>query len=436
MPEDNDDDDGGYHSAGDESFASACESEGDPKPDPRPAAKDSSIKGGGSGAGASRTAVKDWDKVAEAADPDGPQPPPPPLPPRPAGPQLQASEGGEKSLERVVHEKMVETKDLLTDLRGNLPSTLQRLEMAESMKADGNSQFGERQIETALRLYISSLWLLKPNDPPLPRALGKGGVLAGAYLLEALECCLHRGTDLPGTPVEDPPPDQEEPSDEQAVEEVVTQEAAEVCGHALRLGLYRNVTRASIEVSEWSTARRACEFLLEGEPDDVKALFLLARAHEGEGEVGQALTILARLLKADPQNRAGRQLAASLRDRKKRELSMFGGMFDRAQKEKGLYDQSEMVKEANRRRDAEGKLRLEDIAKLEPTKWAEHIQKLNITGQDQAKFHGCDVAKSMPETAWMKHVLPNIDEAKANAQVVRAMMDAKEKPVADDDDDT
>lgn len=420
-----DSDDGGYHSAGDESFASACELEQDSGSGLGPGLKDVRTEGGVSTTTAAHTAVKDWDKVAEAADPDGPRPPPPPLP---AGPQPQPPEGSEKSLERVVHEKLAETKDLLTDLRGNLPTMIQRLDMAESMKADGNSQFAEKQIETALRLYISALWLLKPRDPPLPRALGKGGVLTGASLLEALECCLHRGVDLPGTPIDDLPP-------EEGDQEPVTQEVAEAAGHALRLGLYRNVTRAAIEVSEWNTAQRACEFLLEGEPNDVKALFLLARAHESEGEVGQALTVLSRLLKVDPQNRAARQLTLDLRERKKRELSMFGGMFERAQKDKGLYNQAQMVKEANQRRDAEGKLRLEDIAKLEPTKWAEQIQRLNISGQDQAKHHGTDMAKSMPETAWMKHVLPNIDEAKRNAEVVRAMMDARDKPVVDDDDD-
>merc|ERR1712226_436848 len=81
--------------------------------------------------------------------------------------------------------------------------------------------------------------------------------------------------------------------------------------------------------------------------------------------------------------------------------------------------------ERQARIDAEGKLRLEDIAKLDPNRWAEQVKKLNTSGMDNAMGEGADMSKSMPQTAWMKHLLPKMKEVAPQMREIRAAVQAE-----------
>merc|ERR1712178_543732 len=128
-----------------------------------------------------------------------------------------------------------------------------RVENAIRMKEDGNSQLSSGELDTALRLYLSSLWLLHPDDPPLPKALAKSDKLGGALLTKALECCFHDfNAKLPGR--DDVSKQVEASNSERESEEeepVVTMEELLAKSAELRRGIYRNTARVCNELQEW-----------------------------------------------------------------------------------------------------------------------------------------------------------------------------------------
>ena len=67
--------------------------------------------------------------------------------------------------------------------------------------------------------------------------------------------------------------------------------------------------------------------MLAAEPAHAKALFRLAKAHEGEGELARAIGVLASLLKQNPQNADARKLLEALRKQQAERRGAFRGMF-------------------------------------------------------------------------------------------------------------
>lgn len=373
-----------------------------------PAAEPQPVVPGGTSAQAESSDDEPAERVSPVAAPSlGPE-----LPPAEKGEDKDGKD--EKSLDQLLTEKLGETNNLLTNLRSNLTTVSLRVDHAIRMKEDANSQLSTGELDTALRLYLSALWLLHPDDPPLPKALAKSDRLGGALLTKALECCFHKfDAKLPGKDdvtraVEDDASQAEIPDDERPVsmEELLAKSSD------LRRGIYRNTARVCNELQEWTTSKQACNFVLSVDAADIKALWLLAKAQDGESDLGQAISTLNKLLKIDPNNRPARQLLEGLKQRKKREAAAYGGMFDRAgdQDRRRMYPQKEMRAKEEARKDAEGRLRLEDIAKLDPNNWAEHIGKLNAKGKSKAAFDGKECAKSMPNFSWMKHVLPTMND--------------------------
>ena len=146
---------------------------------------------------------------------------------------------------------------------------------------------------------------------------------------------------------------------------------------ALRATLQLNVSACASKLQDWPTARRACELVLACEPSNVKALYKLAKAHDGAGDVSLAISVLSgQLLKQDPKHREARTLLEELRRRQKEERRMFGGLFVRAQGEgtadDGIYSENALEREARRRQEDKDKLaKIENFAKLPPDMWAE-----------------------------------------------------------------
>lgn len=278
--------------------------------------------------------------------------------------------------------KMGETASLLEQARAAHAGVEGRLEGAEKLKAQANDAFRQKQHALAIRSYLSALWMLRLDDPALPRALTEPAVPAGeallATLLEAMPAADQREEARTSELEQDAPrgeTDEQERSegseqrhgdgDGVAPAQQESAESAEGCDSAgggesaallaLRMALLVNAAAAALELEEWGTARRACEAVLATTPTHVKALYRLARAHDGAGRPSAALSVLqGRLLKHDPANAQALALVTKVRARVEREKAMYGGLFDRAQgarddADSGLYSDNALQAEAERK---------------------------------------------------------------------------------------
>ena len=76
----------------------------------------------------------------------------------------------------------------------------------------------------------------------------------------------------------------------------------------LSKSLHLNLAAAALKLSAYALAKSACEVVLSVDSANGKALFRLARAHEGAGDVGSALSTAVSACKAEPQNGEARKL--------------------------------------------------------------------------------------------------------------------------------
>ncbi len=104
-------------------------------------------------------------------------------------------------------------------------------------------------------------------------------------------------------------------------------EAGSGAAEALRTSLHLNAAAAALRLSLWAAARAACELVLAREPTNAKALFRLAKAHEGEGEIKEAISTLVALAKHDRSNGDARRLIDELRRRQAEERARFKALF-------------------------------------------------------------------------------------------------------------
>jgi hypothetical protein len=199
-------------------------------------------------------------------------------------------------------ERMIEEME---KMRVGLLGATGRLRKAEEMKADANDYLKRQQTKRALGRYLTAIWLLQGGTEPYPIEVavcevGEGRLddqLSGSAVAAML------GNGAPDAELDG----------ERDVGKV-------------RRALHLNVAAATLKLNDHTAARAACEFVLLGEPTNEKALFRLARAHEGEGSVEKAKGILKGLAAS---NEEAAELLAQLRARDKKEAQAFKGMFDR-----------------------------------------------------------------------------------------------------------
>ena len=237
-------------------------------------------------------------------------------------------------IEQRIAAKERETPNLLLDLRASLPTAAERAASAENFKAQANEQLLDGELEMAMRLYLTGVWLLKRGDPPLPAALTSKKLPSGASLLPALGdsgTAAHKAFG----PIS------------------ADEEHADGIGPVRRV-LHLNLAQCALKSGDWLVVRAACEFVLTDEPTNVKALFRLARAFEGEGELSSAMGVLsARLLEVEPTHKEARTLLTTLRKRRGAEKAMFGDVFAKAAggggETDGLYSEAALREEARKR---------------------------------------------------------------------------------------
>lgn len=272
-------------------------------------------------------------------------------------------------LERAIVRKERETPDTLAELRTKLSTLAERIDGAEKMKLQANEQLAAEQYDLAMRLYLAALWLLRPDDTPLPAALASKQLPTGVSLLPALDAGptntvrsgeSESGEGAAGT------------TDEQPAT-VAEQAAAES-----RRILHLNVAACALKRDDWLIAEAASERVLEHDPSNQKALFRIAKAHEGAGELSAAMSVCARLLKGHPTNQQAARLLETLKRRQQQQKKMFGGLFERAAGSgaptDGLYSEAALKEEARRREEERDRLlKLENLAKLPTEMWQQQL---------------------------------------------------------------
>ena len=84
----------------------------------------------------------------------------------------------------------------------------------------------------------------------------------------------------------------------------------------LRLSLHLNVAAAALKQADHELAAGACQFVLRRSPEHPKALYRLAAAQRGGGDLKPALKTLAKLLALPGQggNSEARQLVTAVRE--------------------------------------------------------------------------------------------------------------------------
>lgn len=188
-------------------------------------------------------------------------------------------------------------------------------EQAEEVKAFTNGLFAKGEWRIALCGYVGALWLLR-DDPSRQRC---PMLVANAFANGTTEDSLwdKRIVDIAGWLQLGNPPQAE------AEALPAAQDGAKVA--ALCSSLLLNAAAAALKLSEFELAKAACEGVLAVDATHSKALFRLAKAHEGVGDVSKAITACTAACRADPKNREARHMLDELRKRQSDEKAMFKG---------------------------------------------------------------------------------------------------------------
>ena len=449
-------------------------------------------------------------------------------------PTLEEQQRENKSWQDVFdipQKRKAETSGLLDDLRAACPGPAARVENAGKLKEEANQSFAAGDYELALRSYLGALWLLRLDDPPLPKLLIDPVAPIGPGLLQMLGepgTGTDTGTGTGGRSEGSPKPDDDTSTGVEATaggatearigaglgaegegdpggsvgappggeadaarggEETSSPHACEVGDatiRATRMTLQLNVAAAALKLSDWPSALRACEHVLAGEVSHPKALYRLAQAHEGAGDLGAAMAVLhGELLQHDPNHREGKRLLAALKARRADERKTFGGLFDRAQRardptlamkqqgetmkqqdeamkqqdetmkqedetstrrgrsEEGLYSDAALELEAQRRKDDKEKLlTLPNLAKLPPDMWPDTFKDLDpkqmqklAAMPDGAK----ELCQQMPDGGWAKALAnmspEDLKAAKEAVDLYKAREKLKEEGLLPPEDD-
>lgn len=103
----------------------------------------------------------------------------------------------------------------------------------------------------------------------------------------------------------------------------------------LRTSLLLNSAAAALKLDLFACTRAACEAVLATDEANSKALYRLAKAHEGMGDVTAALSVLSGLIKREPQNGDARRQYEALRKERSEAKGQFKNLFGTASSEAG-----------------------------------------------------------------------------------------------------
>ena len=209
----------------------------------------------------------------------------------------------------------------------------ERLAKAEDCRVEANANFKSKKWLSSMVGYLGGIWFLQRGEPPCPRM-----VACEAEDYAEVPAALGAGTPGAG----DSPLTKEQEKERER----------------LRLSLHLNLAAAALKLSQWVIARTACQYCLmvEGENASPKALYRLAKAYEGEGDLEAAAAAVERLVTKDADNAEAQQLLDSVRAQQANAAtssaalsSMTGADFSKLSQE----EQQRMIEEINRGLDEE-----------------------------------------------------------------------------------
>lgn len=273
---------------------------------------------------------------------------------------LAALAGAEQRLGQ--HKYFVRNPKLLNDAAKAFQRTMEsgrngldragREAQADMWKIGSNVVLKDGKTHAALIGYVVGIWYLRPGQPPCPMLVAQkvasaqdGEAEFNCKGVDELAAWLQIGSESQaedGAPAPDStaqvgsaiPAGAGESSQAEAgpVEDDEVSAAAPSAelpngSAALRTSLHLNVAAAALKLSAWAVAKAACEKVLSMEEGNPKALFRLAKALEGEGDLKPAIAALVALIKKDVKNREARQLLDVLKQRQADEKSKFKGLF-------------------------------------------------------------------------------------------------------------
>ena len=165
-----------------------------------------------------------------------------------------------------------------------------RMTKAQEGKVEANSFFAAGDWRSSVISYLTCIWFLQRGNQPCPSV-----IVSQADSLDGVCAALGDG-------------DGEEEEERGAEER-----------QALRVTLHLNLAAAALKLKEWEIARIACEFVFSalGFTAPSKAFYRLAKAHEGEGSLPEAIALLEHLLTKEPGNMEAALLCDALRKRQK-----------------------------------------------------------------------------------------------------------------------
>ena len=189
------------------------------------------------------------------------------------------------------------------------------LAQAAGWKAGANALITKDRPHAALIGYLVGLWYLRPKGSALPTFVAHAIATAREKDAEVTRAPLDEAVAWLGSPAG-------------------SDDHAHLNGELeLQTSLYLNVAAAALKLSLWAVARVSCERTLGADATNAKASYRLAKAHEGEGDLSAALSVLTSLLKREPQNADARKLHAALRSRQGAAKEAYRGLFAGAAKE-------------------------------------------------------------------------------------------------------
>uniref|UniRef100_A0A7S2GJV5 Uncharacterized protein n=2 Tax=Haptolina brevifila TaxID=156173 RepID=A0A7S2GJV5_9EUKA len=174
---------------------------------------------------------------------------------------------------------------------------------------------------------------------------------------------------------------------------------------AMQLSLHLNAAVCAQKMRDYPSAKAACEYVFDQEPGNSKALYIYAKAIEGEGEYSKALGVLNKLLKAHPKNAEGRKLHAELKMQIKKQKAQLNGLFDRAQKEngEGLYTEAQLMPQRAEERARKAKAMSNPEIYTEDTlKSMDPVDACKMISQFQAKYENEEIEENERQELFAK----------------------------------
>ena len=191
-----------------------------------------------------------------------------------------------------------------------------RLETANQMKQEGNTNFREGRLDDALNKYEMALSVFRYLENTNPQWKSEG--IKDKFIFEVE----YKG------------------KDEKECQQL----------NQFLVNCYNNIALVSIKMQDFSLAVKACDFAIAVDTQNDKSFYLRARARlapKSSGAVDQELAKLdlQRARKHNPGNEATRKqlqkLTKQIKRQKKKDKSTFKGLFDRGE----IYNASELSKE-------------------------------------------------------------------------------------------